>query len=168
MKMHHNSKGFTLVELMLVTVLISIVTLTFGSLIYFTFRGWQQNLAAVELQRTAYLTMREIAKEIRNSTPDQTSVTTNSNGYTISLGADTSTNTVTSRIFTIAEDAGLTFNRDGDVRTLIKPELIDEGASSFEVISANGSTQAIQITLVLDDAAAAESTVNRYIILERN
>ena len=67
MKTLPKKSGFSLVELMVVTIIMSFLVLTFGSTFFFVHKGWQQNMAVVELQRTAYLSMREIANEIRHS-----------------------------------------------------------------------------------------------------
>jgi prepilin-type N-terminal cleavage/methylation domain-containing protein len=152
--------GFSLVELMLVAVIMSVLVLIFGSTFYFVHKGWQQNLAVVELQRTAYLTMREIATEIRHS---ETATATST---TITLGPDTRA-PAGDRTITLSEEIGLTLQKNGTNRTLIKPEFIDAANSQFEELTINGEIT-IQIELNLYDDFAGTSTINRYIINERN
>ena len=155
--------GFSLIELMLVSVMMAILALTFGSMLYFTYKGWQQNMAAVELQRTAYLTMRTIASEIRHTTsaPDIES-------KKITLGDDSRPGKPAGeRTIEIANGA-LTFKRGTSApRDLIQDQYLNEATSEFSEITINGNA-AIQIELSLTDDFAGSSTTNRYVILKRN
>lgn len=59
--------GFTLVELLVSMVALSIVALTVGSILYYTWIGWKRNQDSVNMQRDASLTMRMVAKEVRRT-----------------------------------------------------------------------------------------------------
>jgi type II secretory pathway pseudopilin PulG len=164
MRLSQKKSGFSLVELMLVAIATSIMVLIFGSIMYFSFKGWHQNAAAVELQRTAYVAMRTIATEIRHSDPIST---TNVTATSIYLGKDTrDPYNVTNRVFLI-EDGALKFSRNGNPgATLISSELLEPTNPFFEVINTNSPS--IQINLELRDESAASSINTRYIISERN
>ena len=162
------STGFSLIELMVASMAMSILALTIGSMIYFSYKGWQQNLDAVELQRTGYLAMRTIASEIRHSHP--TIAPVSSNQKVLTLSADSRDNTAP-RKFTISQANGLTYQEGTSSKTLIESDLLDESNSLFEYVpdpAPPGAKQNIQITLTLMDNDVGSSTTTRYIILERN
>lgn len=59
--------GFSLVELMAGMLAASIVALSVGSILYFSWVSWKRNNDSVNMQRDASLAMRVLAKEIRSS-----------------------------------------------------------------------------------------------------
>lgn len=62
-----NKKGFTIVELMVSMITLSILLLTVGSMLVFGWRGWRRMTDTVNMQRDAVIALNWISKEIRNS-----------------------------------------------------------------------------------------------------
>lgn len=69
MKKSRSKSGFTLVELLLVVAAMGFLALTIGSILFYTWAGWEQAKESVSMQRDASLAMRVIAREIRESDP---------------------------------------------------------------------------------------------------
>lgn len=85
--------GFTLIELMIGIIISSILALTTGIMIYYSYETWDKSKVAVELQRDATLAMDILSKNIRpsNSSDIQTSGSTltigNKSFYLVSPGS---------------------------------------------------------------------------------
>ena len=58
-------KGLTIVELMVGIIIVSVLTLTIGSMLYYTYLSWFRNRDTVELQRDGTIAMDMIARAIR-------------------------------------------------------------------------------------------------------
>ena len=74
--------GFTLIELMISIIISSILALTAGIMIYYSYETWNKSKIAVELQRDATFAMDILSRNIRpsNHSDIQTS------GSTITIG----------------------------------------------------------------------------------
>lgn len=67
MRTKRKKAGFSLVEVAISALVISILTLTIGAVLYSSWRNWQYGAAAVQLQRDSTIIFRTIAKEVRSS-----------------------------------------------------------------------------------------------------
>lgn len=68
MNNNKKEKGFTIVELMVGIIITSVLVLTIGSMLFYTYVSWFKNCDAVELQRDATIAMDMIARSIRPRT----------------------------------------------------------------------------------------------------
>lgn len=59
------NKGFTIVELMVAALISSIMAITVGSMLYYSYLAWSRNRDTVEMQRDATISMDMIARAIR-------------------------------------------------------------------------------------------------------
>ena len=64
-----NDSGFSVIELLLVISAASVLALTIGTVVVFTWKGWQQARVSVEMQREMSMSLRVIAREVRESDP---------------------------------------------------------------------------------------------------
>lgn len=67
MKARKQSKGFTVVELMVGMLAMSVMVLVVGSMLFYGWLGWRRSMESVGMQRDALIAMETIAKEIRSS-----------------------------------------------------------------------------------------------------
>lgn len=67
MNVKKSKQGFTLAELIMGLLALSILMLIVGSLLILTWTGWADYSSMLGMQRDAHVAMREIKKEIRNS-----------------------------------------------------------------------------------------------------
>ena len=81
MKRPEHNAGFTLVELMIVSVAASILAITAGMTLVYGYSGWCRNNAAMELQRDATLAMYRMSRAIREASAAD--VTTSASQLTI-------------------------------------------------------------------------------------
>lgn len=145
--------GFSLVELMVAALATSILALTFGSTLYFVFNGWQHNMAAVELQNSAYFAMRTIAKEVRLASSKDMAVTAQS----LTLGA-------ASPVFSVNTDRDFLFHD----RILISRNVLNS-TDIFKKYPDDGTPiQGVTVTLDLTDDEAGHSCKTQFTVSARN
>ncbi len=60
-----NKKSFTIIELIVAIAVSSIIALTAGAMVYFSFSSWQRNVVSVELQRDYTFAMNMFSSVIR-------------------------------------------------------------------------------------------------------
>lgn len=65
MKRPEHNAGFTMVELMVTLVAASILAVTAGTTLVYSYSGWYRNNAALELQRDATLAMYRLSRAVR-------------------------------------------------------------------------------------------------------
>ncbi|VGO17545.1 hypothetical protein PDESU_06142 [Pontiella desulfatans] len=74
MRAHCKRSGFSLVEMMVAILASSILALTVGSILYFSWMAWMQHNDSVSMQRDVSLTMKLIADEVRETPIEDISV----------------------------------------------------------------------------------------------
>ena len=67
MKRKERCTGFTLVELMMAMLAMSVMLVATGSMLVFGWLGWRRNVESLNMQRDAVIAMKTIANEIRGS-----------------------------------------------------------------------------------------------------
>ena len=67
MKRKKRCAGFTLVELMMAMLAMSVLLLATGAMLVYSWLGWRRNMESVSMQRDAVIAMETIGREIRNS-----------------------------------------------------------------------------------------------------
>jgi prepilin-type N-terminal cleavage/methylation domain-containing protein len=67
MKRPEHNAGFTMVELMVALAAASILAITAGTTLVYSYSGWYRNNAALELQRDATLAMYRLSRAVRGA-----------------------------------------------------------------------------------------------------
>ncbi|MFC1467990.1 PilW family protein [Verrucomicrobiota bacterium] len=166
MKTKNGTKGFSLVELMVTALAISILALTFGTTIYFVYKGWNQNLAATQLQQSAYAAMRRIAREIRHTEEygeDGEQITVTDTQLDL---PDNDLLGIPARSFSINDDGDLLFNSS----ELISGDLLPDPGVIFVGLDddLDGNIDGVEVTLRLEDVDAGHTSTNRFTVNVRN
>jgi len=69
-KIKKSRLGFTIIELMMTTLVFAVLVLAVGSMLIYGWQGWKRTSEWVRMQRDASLAILMISKEIRNATYD--------------------------------------------------------------------------------------------------
>ena len=112
---HNGKKGFTLVELMMGTLALSVFVLIIGISLTQSWKAWQRGQAAVQMQQDVSLTMRAISREARRVPVESLIV-----GSSIGSGSNLITKTGNDLIYkglTLINDTVTSFNTQKDLDT---------------------------------------------------
>jgi prepilin-type N-terminal cleavage/methylation domain-containing protein len=154
MKMYRNQNGFTLVELMIAMVGASILALIVATILFMTYRSWRTDNEYARMRRDIAFAMQLMAKEVRISSYNGITVSTNS------LLCPTNAMHGRSTVFTKSTDK-LTYSINGTAPgTLITKEL--------SVFTPQPTNNGVLLKLVLVNADGSIAITNETFIYPRN